>query len=67
MSILIDNLAKFIKRRFVSEIEVSPELNFRVIFSAAPQTYMSDLYSLLIQDSTAMVVEVAGRNIDRRL
>ncbi len=63
MSVLIEHLAKFIKREFVSGVGSSPESNFRVIFSAAPITYMTELYSFLTQDSGYMELEITGGNI----
>jgi DNA phosphorothioation-dependent restriction protein DptH len=64
MSVLIEHLANFVKREFLSGVESSPESNFRVIFSAAPLTYMSELYSLLTQGTGNMLLDVSGEDVE---
>ncbi|MDG1004577.1 MAG: hypothetical protein P8N58_06820, partial [Emcibacteraceae bacterium] len=64
MSVLVEYLAKFIKKEFISGVESSPESNFRMIFSAAPITYMSELYSFLTEDSESMSMQIDGEKIE---
>jgi DNA phosphorothioation-dependent restriction protein DptH len=64
MSNLINCLGSFVKNQVIASVNSSPDDALRVVFSAPPKRYISDLFDALIGSDGCMKIETDRGSID---
>ena len=63
MSHLVNSLAQFVREQIAASIGSAPEDALRVVFSAPPMHYVSDLFDVLTSEDGCLVVETINGKV----